>query len=67
MQGIHSLCEARRERKREKEGGDEEGGKKERERERRMNETKLFGSTGFIYSCTFLTYPHTASAGADRG
>lgn len=43
------------------------GGKKERERERRMNETKLFGSTGFIYSCTFLTYPHTASAGADRG
>lgn len=47
MQGIHSLCEARRERKREKEGGDEEGGGKERERERRMNETKLFGSTGF--------------------
>lgn len=43
------------------------GEKKERERERRMNKTKLFGSTGFIYSCTFLTYPHTASAGADRG
>lgn len=37
MQGIHSLCEARRERKREKEGGDEEGGKKG-ERKREENE-----------------------------
>ena len=24
-----------------------------------MNETKLFGSTDFIYLRTFLTYPHT--------
>lgn len=37
MQGIHSLCEARRERKREKEGGDEEGGKKG-QRKREENE-----------------------------
>lgn len=37
MQGSHSLCEARRERKREKEGGDEEGGKKG-ERKREENE-----------------------------
>ncbi len=64
MQGIHSLCKARRDRKREREGVRRE--EKERERER-LNETKLFGSTGFIYPCTFLTYPHTASAGADRG
>lgn len=34
MQGIHSLCEARRERKREKEGGDEEEGGERREKER---------------------------------
>lgn len=61
MQGIHSLCKARRDRKREREGG---GREKEREG---LNETKLFGSMGFIYPCTFLTYPHTASAGADRG
>lgn len=64
MQGIHSLCKARRDRKREKEGGRE--GRKKREREG-LYETKLFGSMGFIYPCTFLTYPHTASAGADRG
>lgn len=43
-------------------------GRKKREKEREeLNETKLFGSSGFIYPCTFLTYPHTASAGADRG
>lgn len=61
MQGIHSLCNARRDGKREREQG---GREKKREE---VNETKLFGSSGFIYPCTFLTYPHTASAGADRG
>jgi len=48
-----------------KEGWGEGGREGEGERNR-VNETKLFGSTGFIYPCTFLTYPHTASAGADR-
>lgn len=47
-----------------REGG--EGVRREKKREE-VNETKLFGSSGFIYPCTFLTYPHTASAGADRG
>lgn len=63
MQGIHSLCKERRDGKMEEEEG-RRGGIKKRER---MNETKLFGSMGFIYPRTFLTYPHTASAGADRG
>ena len=50
-----------------KEGKGREGKGGRREREREVNETKLFGSSGVIYPCTFLTYPHTASAGADRG
>lgn len=57
MQSIHSLDEGKER---------EEGGRKEGEREG-GSETKLFGSSGFIYPCTFLTSPHTASAGADRG
>lgn len=47
--------------------GSKEGGKKREKEREEVNETKLFGSSGFIYPCTFLTYPHTASAGADRG
>lgn len=52
---------------RQGEGGRRDGKESEKREREEVNETKLFGSSGFIYPHTFLTYPHTASAGADRG
>lgn len=68
MQGIHSLWETKKNgNKGEREGERrKQGGKEGKERGKWMKQSCLAPRV-FICACTFVTYPHTASAGADRG